>query len=286
MTSRTPASETEIGSVSAQAATVGEALSARADGPPVLDVRDVSKRFGPVTALGGVSMQMRAGEVVALIGDNGAGKSTLVSIISGVSKPDTGELLFSGHRLPNHTPKTAREAGVETVFQNLALVPTLSIADNIYLGREHCRGGNLGRRIGPLDKRRMHREVEAAFARLGLELPPVTAKAGALSGGQRQAVAVARAVLWQSKVVILDEPAAALGVKQTEAVLSLVEGLRDHGVATLFVSHNMEEVKRVADRVVVMRLGKKVADLDVRKQSVSAMQLVGLITGGMTAAEL
>lgn len=231
-------------------------------------------------------MEMRGGEVVALIGDNGAGKSTLVSIISGVSHPDTGEVLVGGRRLPVHTPKAVREAGVETVFQNLALVPTLSIAENIYLGRELCRGGNLGRRIRSLDKRGMQREVEAAFSRLGLDLPPVTAKAGALSGGQRQAVAVARAVLWQSKVVILDEPAAALGVKQTEAVLSLVEGLKEHGVATLFVSHNMQEVMRVADRVVVMRLGKKVADLDVREQSVSAMQLVGLITGGMTAAEL
>lgn len=283
---RTPTSGSEAGTVTPQTEETGEVVSPGADGSPVLDVRDVSKRFGPVTALGGVSMQMRAGEVVALIGDNGAGKSTLVSIISGVSKPDTGEVLFGGRRLPNHTPKTAREAGVETVFQNLALVPTLSIADNIYLGRELCRGGSLGRRIRSLDKRRMHREVEAAFGRLGLELPPVTAKAGALSGGQRQAVAVARAVLWQSKVVILDEPAAALGVKQTEAVLSLVEGLREHGVATLFVSHNMQEVMRVADRVVVMRLGRKVADLDVREQSVSPMQLVGLITGGMTAAEL
>jgi ABC-type sugar transport system ATPase subunit len=132
----------------------------------------------------------------------------------------------------------------------------------------------------------MRREVEEAFSRLGLDLPPVSAKAGALSGGQRQAVAVARAVLWQSKVVVLDEPVAALGVKQTEAVLSLVERLSGHGVATMFVSHNMEHVLRVAHRIVVMRLGQKVADIDVRTGGVSPMQLVGLITGSMTAADL
>lgn len=260
---------------------------AATDAEPVLAVRDVTKRYGPVTALRGVSLELRPGEVVALIGDNGAGKSTLVSIISGVSRPDTGEVLFGGRQLPAHTPKTAREdGGVETVFQNLALVPTLSIAENIYLGRELCRGGAVARRFRSLDKRRMRREVEAAFARLGLALPPVSAKAGALSGGQRQAVAVARAVIWQSKVVVLDEPVAALGVKQTEAVLSLIEGLSAHGVATLFVSHNMQEVMRVSHRVAVMRLGAKVADLDLRKQDVSPMQLVGLMTGGMTAAEL
>ena len=252
----------------------------------MLAVRDVSKRYGPVTALGGVSLELQRGEVLALVGDNGAGKSTLVSIISGVSKPDSGEVLIDGEPFARHGPKAARQAGVETVFQNLALVQTLSIAENIYLGRELYRGGAVGRALRFLDKRRMRREVEAAFDRLGLELPSVTAKAGALSGGQRQAVAVARAVLWQRKVVVMDEPVAALGVRQTEAVLSLVKGLSEHGVATLLVSHNMEHVLRVAHRVVVMRLGRKVADLDVRNGEVSGMQLVGLITGVMTEADL
>jgi ABC-type sugar transport system ATPase subunit len=230
---------------------------------------------------------LRRAEILALVGDNGAGKSTLVSIISGLTKPDTGEVLFGGQALPNFGPKAVRAAGVETVFQNLALVPTLSIAENVYLGRELCRGGrSVSRIFRSLDKRRMRREVESAFSRLGLELPPVTAKAGALSGGQRQAVAVARAVLWQSKVVILDEPAAALGVKQTEAVLTLVESLSEHGVATLFISHNMEHVLRVAHRVAVMRLGRKVADLDLRARAVSPMHLVGLITGGMTEGDI
>lgn len=286
MNGLTPSSRGEDASTHARTGSAAEVTAPVTDGAPVLSVRNVSKRYGPVIALREVSMEMRPGEVVALIGDNGAGKSTLVSIISGVSKADTGDVLYAGRPLATHSPKAAREAGVETVFQNLALVPTLSIADNIYLGRELCRGGDIGHVFRALDKRRMRREVEGAFARLGLALPPVTAKAGALSGGQRQAVAVARAVLWQSKVVVLDEPVAALGVKQTEAVLSLIEGLTAHGVATLFVSHNMEEVMRVAHRVVVMRLGEKVADLDMREQRVSPMHLVGLITGSITAAEL
>lgn len=255
-------------------------------GGATLVVRDVSKRYGPIAALRGVSFDLRRGEVLALLGDNGAGKSTLVSIISGLTKPDTGEVLLDGEICSGHGAKPARDLGVETVFQNLALVNTLSIVDNVYLGRELYRGGRLGRTLCSLDKRRMRRELEATFGRLGFKLPPVTAKAGALSGGQRQAVAVARAVLWQSKVVVMDEPVAALGVAQTEAVLSVVEGLREHGVATLLITHNMDQVVRVTDRVVVLRLGQKVADLDMRACNVSKMQLVGLITGGITEADL
>jgi ribose/xylose/arabinose/galactoside ABC-type transport system permease subunit/ABC-type branched-subunit amino acid transport system ATPase component len=253
---------------------------------PTLAVRSVSKRYGPVTALRGVSLDLQRGEVLALVGDNGAGKSTLVSIISGLTRPDTGEVAVDGQLCSGHGARTARDLGVETVFQNLALVNTLSIVDNVYLGRELYRGGRVGRAVFYLDKHRMRRELDATFARLGLQLPPVTAKAGSLSGGQRQAVAVARAVLWQSKVVVMDEPVAALGVAQTEAVLSVVEGLRDHDVATLLITHNMDQVVRVADRVVVLRLGQKVADIDVRTSGVSKMQLVGLITGGMTEEDL
>ncbi len=251
-----------------------------------LVVRGVSKRYGPVAALRGVSVELRRGEVLALVGDNGAGKSTLVSIISGVTKPDTGEVLMEGKVCSGHGARVARDLGVETVFQNLALVNTLSIVDNVYLGRELLRKSWVGRTFWNLDKRRMRRELDATIAGLGFQLPPVTAKAGALSGGQRQAVAVARAVLWQSKVVVMDEPVAALGVAQTEAVLSVVEGLREHGVATLLITHNMDQVIRVTDRVVVLRLGQKVADLDMRGGNVSKMQLVGLITGGITEADL
>jgi simple sugar transport system ATP-binding protein len=255
-------------------------------GEPLLEVRSVSKHYGPVTALRGVSIELRKGEVLGLLGDNGAGKSTLVSIISGVTKPDSGDVVVDGQVCSGHGAKAARDLGIETVFQNLALVNTLSIVDNVYLGRELYRSGRVARVLCNMDRRRMRRDLEATFSRLGLQLPPVTAKAGALSGGQRQAVAVARAVLWQSKVVVMDEPVAALGVAQTEAVLRLVEGLREHGVSTLLISHNMEQVLRVTDRVVVLRLGQKVADVDVSSGSVSKMQLVGLITGGMTEAEL
>jgi ABC-type sugar transport system ATPase subunit len=171
--------------------------TAASTGPPSLVVRDVSKRYGPVAALRGVSLELRQGEVLALVGDNGAGKSTLVSIISGLTRPDTGEVLMDGVVFSGHGARAARDRGIETVFQNLALVNTLSIVDNVYLGRELYRGGRAGRFLYNLDKRRMRKELGATFDRLGFKLPPVTAKAGALSGGQRQAVAVARAVLWQ-----------------------------------------------------------------------------------------
>jgi ABC-type sugar transport system ATPase subunit len=251
---------------------------------PALEVSDITKRFGPVVALRGVSLALDRGEVLGLVGDNGAGKSTLISIISGVARPDSGEIRLDGKPWAEGGVRTIREAGVETVFQNLALVPTLSIAENMYLGRELHGPGRLASAVHRIDKRRMRREVEGAFARLGLRMPPVTSKAGALSGGQRQAVAVARAVLWGSRVVIMDEPAAALGVQQTEAVLALIGRLKAEGVATLLVSHNMEHVLRVADRVAVFRLGRKIADLDQRAQPVTGMHLVGLITGATSAS--
>jgi ribose/xylose/arabinose/galactoside ABC-type transport system permease subunit/ABC-type branched-subunit amino acid transport system ATPase component len=251
---------------------------------PALEVSDITKRFGPVVALRGVSLSLDGGEVLGLVGDNGAGKSTLISIISGVARPDSGEIRVDGKPWAETGARTVREAGIETVFQNLALVPTLSIAENMYLGRELYGPGQLASAARRIDKRRMRREVEAAFSRLGLRMPPVTAKAGALSGGQRQAVAVARAVLWGSRVVIMDEPAAALGVQQTEAVLALIDRLKAEGVATLLVSHNMEHVLRVADRVAVFRLGRKIADIDRRQRAVTGMELVGLITGATSAS--
>jgi ribose/xylose/arabinose/galactoside ABC-type transport system permease subunit/ABC-type branched-subunit amino acid transport system ATPase component len=254
-------------------------------GAPTLEVLDITKRFGPVVALRGVSLSLGQGEVLGLVGDNGAGKSTLISIISGVARPDSGQIRLNGKPWAETGARTIREAGIETVFQNLALVPTLSIVENMYLGRELYGPGKLAVLARRIDKRRMRREVQEAFSRLGLRMPPVTSKAGALSGGQRQAVAVARAVLWGSRVVIMDEPAAALGVQQTEAVLSLIEGLKAQGVATLLVSHNMEHVLRVADRVAVFRLGRKIADLDQRDREVTGMELVGLITGATSAVQ-
>jgi ABC-type sugar transport system ATPase subunit len=248
-------------------------------GPRALEVTGITKRYGPVVALRGVSLALDYGEVLGLVGDNGAGKSTLISIISGVARPDSGEIRVDGRPWAEAGARTTREAGIETVFQNLALVPTLSIVENMYLGRELYGPGAMATTLRRIDKRRMRREVEQAFDRLGLQMPAVTSKAGSLSGGQRQAVAVARAVLWGSRVVIMDEPAAALGVQQTEAVLGLITKLRLEGIGTILVSHNMDHVLKVADRVAVLRLGRKIADLDMRERPVTGMELVGLITG-------
>ena len=244
----------------------------------LIELRDITKSFGRVYALGGVNLSVEKAEVVGLIGDNGAGKSTLIKILAGVVKPTSGEILVRGEPVSGWNAARSREAGIETVFQNLALVPTLSIVENMYLGRELYGPGRLAA-VRRIDKRRMRREVEQAFDRLGLQMPAVTSKIGSLSGGQRQAVAVARAVLWGSRVVIMDEPAAALGVRQTEAVLELITRLRQEGIATLLISHNMDHVLKVADRVAVLRLGRKVADLDTRERLVTGTELVGLITG-------
>jgi ABC-type sugar transport system ATPase subunit len=254
-------------------------LSGESPGRVVFEMQNVTKQFGPVTALRDVSLQLRAGEVLGLIGDNGAGKSTLVSIMSGTLRPGSGQILVDGSERTFATPADARGAGIETVFQNLALIPTLNLAENVYLGRE-LLAPRIGRFVSLMSKRTMRREVQNAFERFGVTLPPVRTKASALSGGQRQAVAITRAVMWGSHIVLMDEPAAALGVKQTELVLSLIERLKSHGVATVLISHNMQHVLRVADRVAVMRLGEKVADFDVHEQT-TGTDLVALITGAV-----
>jgi ABC-type sugar transport system ATPase subunit len=251
--------------------------------PTVLEVDGITKRFGAVTALRDVSLDVHAGKVLGLIGDNGAGKSTLVGVMSGALRPDEGTIAVDGVERTFATPAEARAVGIETVFQNLALVPTLNIAENVFLRRERYGPGAVGRAFHRLHKSAMRRDVQQGFERFGVTLPPVRTKVSALSGGQRQAVAITRAVLWGSHVVIMDEPAAALGVRQTELVLSLVERLKSHGVAIVFISHNMQHVLRVADRVAVMRLGEKVADFDVHEQT-TGTELVALMTGA-TAGE-
>ena len=248
---------------------------------PVLEVRGISKRFGAVRALHDVSFQLYAGEVVGLIGDNGAGKSTLVNIIAGSLAPDAGTILVDGAARQFETAAQARLAGIETVFQYLSLVPTLDMAENVFLNRELFAFGQVGRWLHWMDKAEMRRQTSEGFARLGLTLPSPRTKVTALSGGQRQAVAIARAVIWGSHIVVLDEPAAALGVKQTEIVLSFIERLREHGVACIFISHNMEHVMRVADRIVLMRLGEKI--FDAPAASTTAPELVALMTGAAPA---
>lgn len=249
---------------------------------PVLRAEGVVKHFGPVTALRDVEVELRAGEVLGLVGDNGAGKSTLVGVLSGALAPDEGRVWVDGRVRNFRSPADARAAGIETVFQHLALVPTLSIADNVFLGRERLGPGRLGSVVRLMAKRAMRRETEQGFARLGVELPALRTKAEALSGGQRQQVAIGRAVLWGSHIVIMDEPAAALGVRQTELVLGLIGRLKESGVAVVLISHNMEHVLRVADRVNVLRLGRKVADVKM-DGSVTGDDLVAWITGARSA---
>jgi ABC-type sugar transport system ATPase subunit len=248
---------------------------------PVLEVRDISKRFGAVRALHDVSFSLYPGEVIGLVGDNGAGKSTLVNIIAGSLQPDGGQIFVDGLARNFENAAQARAAGIETVFQYLSLIPTLDMAENVFLNREIFGFGKIGQTLRWMDKKEMRRQTAAGFTRLGLTLPPPTTKVTALSGGQRQAVAIARAVLWGSHIVVLDEPAAALGVRQTAIVLSFIEGLREHGVACIFISHNMEHVMRVADRIVLMRLGEKI--FDAPASSTSASDLVAMMTGAIAA---
>lgn len=249
----------------------------RSERVPILEVRHVSKTYGAVRALHDISFALHAGEVIGLVGDNGAGKSTLINTLAGSIKPDTGEIVVDGVTHAFEDPSHARREGIETVFQYLSLIPTLDMAENIFLGREIFPDLPGARLFRWMDKRTMRREVEKGFAGLGLSLPSSKTKVAALSGGQRQAVAIARAVLWGSHIVLLDEPTAALGVKQTEIVLSFIERLKTHDVGVIFISHNMPQVLRVADRVVVLRLGRKV--FDGRRSEVTGERLVALMTG-------
>jgi simple sugar transport system ATP-binding protein len=251
-------------------------------GEPILEVRGVRKRYGSVEALRGVDFTLHAGEIVGLVGDNGAGKSTLVKVISGAVAPDDGEIRVDGKQFEFDHPLQARRIGIETMYQDLSLVPTLSIAENAYLGREEFAGGRVGRSFRWMAKKRMRRNVEQGFKELGLTLPASNTKVTALSGGQRQAVAIARAVLWGSHIVLLDEPTAALGVRQTEIVLSFIERLREQRVGVVFISHDVPQLLRVADRLAVLRLGSKV--FDGPTGDVNATSLVAMMTGAMPPA--
>jgi simple sugar transport system ATP-binding protein len=249
-----------------------------AERQPLLEARQIIKSFGRVRALRGADFTVYPGEVVALIGDNGAGKSTLVKTLSGVHQPDEGELVFEGEPVHVESPVAARRLGIETVYQDLALAPELDPAANLYLGREILRPGVLGH-LGFLDKRAMRRSSRESFDSLGVALQDVTAPVATMSGGQRQGVAVARAVTWASKVVFMDEPTAALGVVQTRAVLDLIRRVRDRGVAVVLISHNMPEVLEVSDRIEVLRLGQRVAQFQAG--DVTMEQLVGAMTGAL-----
>ncbi len=249
------------------------------DPTPILQAEDLTMRYGQVQALRGANFTAYPGEVVALIGDNGAGKSTLVKCLSGAEQPTSGRILVSGEAKELHSPVQAQSMGIETVYQDLALATDLDGAANVYLGRELTRRGLLGF-LGVLDKRAMRDRARQTFLDLGVDLQDITVPVGSLSGGQRQSVAVARSVLWASKVVFLDEPTAALGVVQTAKVLDMIRRVRDRGVTVVLISHNMPEVLEVADRVEVLRLGRRVAQFD--RGDATVEDLVAAMTGALT----
>jgi ABC-type sugar transport system ATPase subunit len=243
---------------------------------PVLEVRGINKHFGPVQALRNVDLSVFPGEVVALIGDNGAGKSTLINVLTGVLPLESGEIVFAGDQVRFSSPQEARAHGIETVYQDLAVAPHLDAVANIFLGRERRQSGLLGT-AGFLDNRRMRKETDEQLSRLKVRVPDLERRLVTLSGGQRQGVAVARAVMWASKVVIMDEPTAALGVAQTAKVLDLIRQVRDTGIPVVFISHNMPNVFQVADRIVVLRLGEVVTELDPKSATVE--DAVAAMTG-------
>jgi ABC-type sugar transport system ATPase subunit len=244
---------------------------------PALEVDSLSKSFGGVKALTDVSLALDSGEVLALIGDNGAGKSTLVKCLSGVLAPDSGSIRMHGKDVRIESPRDAHALGIETVYQDLALVETLDVASNLFLNREVLSRNPLLRWLVWLDKRRMYRESEQILQSLQIRIPSARQEVTHLSGGQRQAIAIGRAVAWGRHIVLMDEPAAALGVAQAEQVLDLVRTLSNQGVAVLFISHNMQQVIDVCDRAVVLRHGRRVAD--VRTSQATVRDLVDMVTG-------
>ncbi|MFY0407751.1 ATP-binding cassette domain-containing protein [Solicola sp. PLA-1-18] len=235
------------------------------------------KSYGQVQALRGASFACRAGQVTALIGDNGAGKSTLVKVLSGALTPDSGSITVDGEPLTATSPSDAQRVGIETVYQDLALAPDLGPVQNMFLGREVRRRGLLGR-LGYLDDKAMATSAVKDFQRLGLRVDPRRGSVREMSGGQRQGVAVAKAVSWAKRVVLLDEPTAALGVVQTRGVLDMVRRVADQGLAVVLITHNMSDVLAVSDHIEVLRLGSRVASID--RADATLERLVAEMTGG------
>lgn len=249
---------------------------------PLLRAAGLVKTYGRVVGLDGVDLDLFPGEVLAVIGDNGAGKSTLIKCLTGAEIPDAGEISFNGVPVRFRRPQDAKALGIETVYQGLAVCPALDIASNLYLGRELRKPGPLGSVLRMLDRRAMRDNAKAQLDRLGITtLQDVTVAVENLSGGQRQAVAVARAAAFGSKVVVLDEPTAALGVHETRQVLDLIRRLRDQGVPVILVSHNMPNVFDVADRIHIQRLGKRAAVITPKSHSMT--DAVAIMTGAAAA---
>ena len=242
---------------------------------PILELKSVTKRFGAVDALSGVDFEVYPSEVVALAGDNGAGKSTLVKIIAGTHEPDTGAIRFDGAEVKIHSPRQATHLGIETVYQDLALCDNLDVVANMFLGRETVLPPSVLRRLSELE---MERHALEVLRRLNVTtIRSVRAPVSSLSGGQRQSVAISRAVMGNSKIVLLDEPTAALGVAQTHQVLELIKRLRQQGLGVVLISHNLHDVFEVSDRIVVLRLGRRVATFD--RMASTPEDVVAAITG-------
>jgi fructose transport system ATP-binding protein len=243
----------------------------------ILEARNIVKRYGHVVALDGVDFELRKGEILAVVGDNGAGKSSLIKALTGALKPDSGEILLDGQPVQLKGPLDARYRGIETVYQDLAVAPALDIASNLFLGRELRMPGIFGTVFRRLDKKRMRDEARKAMAELKFRLPSIYNAVEDLSGGQRQGVAVARAALFAKRLVIMDEPTAALGVRETGQVLELIRTIRERGLPVVLISHNMPNVFELADRIHIMRLGKRAAVVSPKTHSMA--DVVAIMTG-------
>ena len=252
--------------------------------PLVIQARGLVKRYGQVTALDGADFELRAGEILAVIGDNGAGKSSLIKALSGATIPDEGQIFLDGQPIHFKSPIDARRAGIETVYQDLAVAPAMTIAENLFLGREILRPGFLGSFLRMMDKKKMLSESISRMNDLKVGIRSMTQAVETLSGGQRQCVAVARAAAFAQHVVIMDEPTAALGVKEGNMVLELIRRVRDKGLPVILISHNMPHVFEIADRIHIARLGKRAAV--VNPKVISMSDTVAVMTGAKLAEEL
>ena len=249
-----------------------------------MQAKGLVKRYGQVTAVDGADFELRAGEILAVIGDNGAGKSSLIKALSGATVPDEGEIFLDGRKVQFNTPIDARRAGIECCYQDLAVAPAMTIAENLFLGREMRREGFLGSALRMLDKRKMLEVAMQRMADLKVGIRSMTQAVETLSGGQRQCVAVARAAAFAQHVVILDEPTAALGVKEGNMVLELIRRVRDKGLPVILISHNMPHVFEIADRIHIARLGKRACV--VNPQQISMSDAVAVMTGARDPATL
>lgn len=250
---------------------------------PLYEVRGISKKYGSVVALEDVNLQIHAGEVVGLVGDNGAGKSTLVKVLSGAHKPDSGDLLLEGEPVVWESPREALDSGIETLYQESGLAPHLTVSENVFLGREKTLGGVLGR-LGFLSRKEMEAEAHHDLEEVGIAVPASNRSVSQLSGGQKQAVAIGRAVAWARKVIILDEPTNHLGARQAGEVLQIVRAAKQKGLGVIFISHTLPHVLEVTDRIVVLRLGRVVREAPT--SDFDSDSLVGTITGSIQTVTL